>query len=175
MPEPARLIEQVTAHLEREYGQPATLWRTRERPLHSFDEKRRQHSSRAVLEWLASRLPDPDAKMIGVTDVDLFIPVLTFVFGEAQLGGNVAIVSTARLEQRELGTVFRERLLKEAAHELGHTFGLVHCTSPTCVMSRSPSIPFVDVKTDRLCDACRMRLRELRKASPGIGAKAPAR
>ena len=49
MPEPLRLIEQVTAHLAREYEQPATLWRTRERPEHSFDEKRRQHSSRVLL------------------------------------------------------------------------------------------------------------------------------
>lgn len=163
MPEPSRLIAEVTEHLAREYEQPATLWRTRERPAHSFDDKRRQHSSRVLLEWLAARVPDSRAKMIGITDVDLFIPVLTFVFGEAQLGGNAAVVSTARLHQPDLDGVFRERLIKEAAHELGHTFGLVHCASDACVMARSPSILFVDVKGDRLCDACRMRLRERKK------------
>ena len=85
---------------------------------------------------------DPDARVLGVTTCDLYVPVLTFVFGEAQLDGNCAVVSTARLHEEFYGLprercLLRERLIKEAAHELGHTFGLRHCPDWRCVMSSS--------------------------------------
>ena len=70
--------------------------------------------------------------MLGVTDRDLFIPILTYVFGEAQLGGRAAVVSTARLvEDVELfgPQLLVERLAKEAVHEVGHAFGLLHCAT----------------------------------------------
>ena len=73
-----------------------------------------------------------------MTDADLFIPVLTFVYGEAQLGGRAAVVSTARLaveQGRHDPALVAERIVKECVHELGHTFGLLHCDTPGCVMT----------------------------------------
>ena len=80
------------------------------------------------------------ARNLGVTAYDLYVPVRTFVLGEAQLCGNCAVVSAARLSDEYYGlppnpTLLRERWLKEAAHELGHTFGLRHCSDWRCVMS----------------------------------------
>lgn len=164
-PEPIRLTDAATAALHREFAAPAHRIRLDGRPPDTFDVRRQQHSSRVMLGWLAARLPDPKARLLGVTDVDLFIPVLTFVFGEAQLGGSVAVVSTARLREPPAEPLIRARLTKESIHEVGHTFGLVHCGLPSCVMARSPALAFVDVKEDRLCPDCRARYQDLREQS----------
>ncbi len=163
--QPAPLMAAGVGELGRDLEHAATVWPAPGRPEGSLDPQRQQHSSRVLLAWLLERLPDPAARVIGITDVDLFIPVLTFVFGEAQLGGHAAVVSTARLRDTVPESVLRARLLKETVHELGHTFGLLHCASPVCVMARSPTIFGVDVKSSRLCRDCRLRLRERMKES----------
>ncbi len=130
-------------------------------PRHAFDERRNQHSSGEILKWLLPLAP-PGGKVLGITDRDLFIPILTYVFGEAQLNGAAAVVSTARLgDELELfgPKVVRERVAKEAVHELGHCFGLRHCQTPGCVMGRSSSVRDVDEKGQGLCIDCRARLQ----------------
>ena len=101
-----------------------------------------------------------DARVLGVTEADMFIPVLTFVFGEAQLGGRAAVVSTYRLRNEVYGLqpdprLLEERLLKEAMHELGHTFGLLHCHHTECVMQASTYAESVDLKPAAYCGSCR--------------------
>ncbi len=91
--------------------------------------------------------------------MDLYIPVLTFVFGEAQLSDGGAVVSTHRLRQEFYGLpadleLLRERLLKEALHELGHTYGLRHCPDYLCVMSSSNGVERIDLKRAEFCPAC---------------------
>jgi archaemetzincin len=173
--EPERLIVGAVAALGREYATTVARLRFVERPARTYDAVRRQHSSRVMLAWLSERFDGEDGplgrrsaeresgphRLLGVTDVDLFIPVLTFVFGEAQLGGRAAIVSLARLTEAADPAKLAARFVKEAVHELGHTFGLVHCASAACVMSRSPGLTAVDLKRDRLCADCRVRYREL--------------
>jgi archaemetzincin len=170
------LIDGVVAVLGREYALPILRLRYVERPVQTYDATRRQHSSRVMLAWLAAQLatevepPGSRAcvlpvRLLGVTDVDLFIPVLTFVFGEAQLGGRAAVMSIARLAEAANSARLASRVVKEAVHELGHTFGLVHCPSAACVMSRSAGLTAVDLKGDRLCADCRVRYRELTEQS----------
>ena len=120
----------------------------------AYDAQRQQYYSTAILQRL-ERAADPDARMLGVTPCDLYVPVLTFVFGEAQLDGNCAVVSTARLGEEFYGLppreeLLRERLVKEAAHELGHTFGLRHCRDWRCVMTSSHAVERLDVKGRRI-------------------------
>jgi archaemetzincin len=107
--------------------------------------------------------------VLAVADVDLFVPILTFLFGEAQLDGPAAVVSTFRLHEELYGNepdsaLLLERLLKEAIHELGHTFGLVHCRTHGCVMGSSTDVDGIDSKSLALCDAC---ARALGAASAG--------
>ncbi len=157
------LVDHVHRHLSRAFDRPVLPWDRPERPRHAFDPRRRQHASGAILRWLVETGPR-DGKVLGVTDRDLFIPILTYVFGEAQLGGKAAVVSTARLlEDVELfgRKLLVERLAKEAVHEVGHAFGLVHCGTEGCVMSRSPAVREVDEKSSALCAACRAQLAEL--------------
>lgn len=157
------LMEHVRQHLSRAFHRPVLPWRGAERPRHAFDPRRKQHASGAILRWLLEAGPRR-GKVLGITDRDLFIPILTYVFGEAQLGGGAAVVSTARLtEDVELvgPRLLVERVAKEAVHEVGHAFGLVHCAGAGCVMARSPAVREVDEKSSELCEACRSRLEEL--------------
>jgi archaemetzincin len=156
------VMERVRAGLEGAYGVPVVRGEAPGRPADTFDPKRRQHLSGRMLGWLLQAAP-PEGKLLGLTDQDLFIPILTYVFGEAQLGGRVAVASTARLRE-DLGLagerLFVERLVKEAVHELGHAYGLVHCQVPRCVMSRAAGVRDVDEKSLQICPRCRHRLTE---------------
>lgn len=166
------VLERIRGRVEAVFAAPTQVQAANGRPKDSLDPRRRQHSSTKILRWmLASGLPQ-GTKVVGITDVDLFIPVLTFVFGEAQLGGPAAVVSLARLrrtydDQPALEVAIEGRLLKECLHELGHTFGLAHCTDGMCVMSRSNSVLDVDRKGATFCRDCRLRLRRLTEEVEG--------
>jgi archaemetzincin len=157
------LMEHVRLHLAAAFGRPVFLWDSPERPRHAYDERRKQWRTAPILRWLLDVGP-AGGKVLGVTDQDLFIPILTYVFGEAQLGGTAAVVSTARLgagAEAAARSVVVERLAKEAVHEVGHAYGLVHCGHAHCVMSRSPAVREVDAKTGGLCAECRAALEDL--------------
>jgi len=125
----------------------------------AFDPSRNQTNSTALLAQVLGGSGSVTAKRIAVVDVDLFIPVLTFVFGEAQLGGTAAIVSTHRLNNRFYGLphdseLMIGRLAKEIVHELGHNFGLYHCHQFECVMRSSTYVGEIDMKRVQPCPSC---------------------
>ncbi|MFQ5910995.1 MAG: archaemetzincin family Zn-dependent metalloprotease [Thermoplasmata archaeon] len=129
-------------------------------PEFAYDPARGQYHSTEVLAALLRNQPEGSVKMLGVTDVDLFIPILTFVFGEAQLNGPAALVSTHRLRNQfyglpKDGALLQGRLEKEAIHEMAHTFGLVHCLDQTCVLNSSTYVENIDLKGKALCIPCR--------------------
>ena len=130
-------------------------------PEAAFDAGRGQYRAALFLKaLLLDSQGDPAERVIGVTSVDLFTPVLTYVFGEAQLGGRAAVVSCHRLRQEAYGLppdprLFYDRLHKEAVHELGHTFGLMHCRSIGCVMGASTYAEEIELKAASFCERCR--------------------
>lgn len=165
-PMDADMLERVRHQVETTFMLPTRLEAVNSPLPDSLEPRRGQHSSTKILRWILTRMPPGVAKVLGITDVDLFIPVLTFVFGEAQVNGPAAVVSTARLgltyNQRPASpSLLETRLLKECMHELGHTFGLVHCPDEACLMSRSNSVLEVDHKRPAFCQDCRRRLRKL--------------
>ncbi len=129
----------------------------------AYDAVRKQSNSTALLVQILEGQEGPSTKRIALVDVDLFIPVLTFVFGEAQLNGTAAIVSTHRLCNQYYGlarnhALMLERLQKEVVHELGHTFGLYHCHQFECVMRSSTYVEEIDTKRLFPCAACSQAL-----------------
>jgi archaemetzincin len=131
----------------------------------AFDAARGQYASIPILEMLLRCCPDDGYKLLAVTGRDLFIPVLTFVFGHAQLGGRAGVVSLARLRQEFYGlppddAIFRQRTEKEVLHEGGHMFGLVHCAERRCAMSLATSVRQIDMKDNAFCPPCAARLRK---------------
>jgi archaemetzincin len=104
-------------------------------------------------------MPADGMRVLGIAGVDLFVPKLNFVFGEAFMGGGAAIISLYRLDPMRFGQaanadLFRARAIKEALHELGHTFGLAHCRSPSCVMFFFKSLQDTDRKGSQFCPFC---------------------
>lgn len=132
-------------------------------PPDSYDHRRKQYHSTAILEVLLDIKPDHIDRLLGVTEVDLYIPGLNFVFGEASLTAGVAVISLARLRQEFYGfesdrALLFERALKEAVHELGHTHGLGHCPNPRCIMYFSNSLGDTDRKGPGFCERCKALL-----------------
>ena len=137
----------------------------------AFDPVRDQYHSTSILEKLADSVPAHAVKILAICDVDLFIPILTHVYGEAQLGGKACIISTFRLKQ-DLPPLnpeknFQNRIVKEAIHELGHSFNLRHCKDSICSMHYCRTIEDVDRKTDQLCRYCKVLLGDEKKRLEG--------
>ena len=133
----------------------------------AYDVDRNQYYSTKILEKLEQTAPNHCLKVVAITKKDLFIPILTHVYGEAQLGGKSAIISIARLNTglETVGTAsFMDRIVKEAVHELGHTFDLRHCEDPLCIMHYCRKIADVDHKLSRFCRYCSILLSDSIKA-----------
>lgn len=125
--------------------------------LYSFE--RRQYYSTGFIEQAISQTTELDGKIILLTELDIYVPVLTFLFGEAQYNGKLSVVSVFRLHEEFYSGVsddelLYQRTLKEILHELGHNFGLKHCLDWDCVMHSSNSIEEVDIKGDKYCKNC---------------------
>ncbi len=133
-------------------------------PKVAYNALRRQYHSSSILPEVRALAVKYDIdKALGVTEVDLYVPRLNFVFGEAECPGRAALISLFRLKPEFYGwpsdeALFLERALKEAVHELGHTLGLGHCLNPTCIMFFSNSIIDTDNKRLSFCKRCRILL-----------------
>jgi archaemetzincin len=134
-------------------------------PSSAWDPSRRQYRSTGLLDLLASAKKPEWERLLGIADVDLYVPELNFVFGEADSRRGVAVFSVARLATGADQALQLRRNATEAIHELGHTYGLSHCESPTCVMWFSNTLAESDRKGTRFCPA---HARELAENRAGI-------
>lgn len=160
-----QLLDGLRAFVARTFMVDVEVWPPRDDLDPAPDPARGQVLSTEVLRRLLRLVPVGSDRLIGLTERDLFLPTLTFVFGHAQLEGQVAAVSLYRLRQENVGLgadpeLLWSRVTREVAHELGHTYGLRHCARRSCCMSLSTSIEEVDAKSDDFCRSCRALLRE---------------
>lgn len=122
-----------------------------------------QYYSTQIITLCKNQLRDLEGYKTLLVKFDIYVPALTYIFGEAELNGDYSIVSLARLMPQFYGevsehTLFVERLKKEVMHELGHNFGLYHCIDWDCVMHSSNSIDEVDLKGADYCRSCRQKI-----------------
>ncbi len=161
----SKVLEVLSDCVSRSFGFPARLLGDFQEPDYAYEAARRQYSSTAILRELVPAVPADAVRLLGVTARDIFIPMLSFIYGQAQLGGTAALVSLARLDQQFYGLppnppLLKARARKEALHELGHTFNLVHCPDRACVMALSTNIRQVDLKQEAFCRGCAALLLE---------------
>jgi len=158
-------LQPLAENIQRIVGRPVDL-----EPLdfdysYAFHPERQQYHSSQILLGIKNLVSPDQNKIVALTDLDLFIPILTFVFGEAQLDGPTAVVSTFRLRPEYYGlprddNLVLQRLIKESIHEIGHTFGLVHCLNPGCVLNVSTYVEEIDLKMDEFCQDCKRKLEQ---------------
>ena len=158
------LLNQIVGGLMTVFDFPVQIIHLVDNLEFAFDRQRRQYHSTAILEVLDREASSSALKVLGVTKHDLFIPILTHVYGEAQLGGRASIISLYRLREgisyRDNPKEYYSRVVKEAIHEIGHTFNLRHCDDPRCIMHYCRSIKDVDRKSTHLCRYCRTLLED---------------
>ena len=162
---PQTVLRVIAANIQVLLEAPVEMLPTVVIPAEAFQSHRGQYDVGLVLKYLA-QLPFPhQSRILAVTDVDLCTPILTYVYGEAELGLSLAIVSDFRLKHTEAGSmapegVYYERLAKVALHELAHTFSLYHCETPKCLMQYSCGLHHLDELDISFCEHCSFALRQ---------------
>lgn len=158
-------IRIVAANLQAILEIPVDILDPQDVPPHAFQPHRQQYDAGLILKHL-SQLPFSSYfRIVALTSVDLCIPIFTYVFGEAEVGGKVAVVSDFRLRHNEDGTTappdrYYERLIKVALHEVAHTLSLYHCEEDGCLMHFSAKVHHLDQAKFFFCDRCEFILRE---------------
>jgi archaemetzincin len=155
----ARLLEWLRQALFEKFRVPAEILTPALDPAFALHAERQQFHSSEILGAMQRYLDGQTWRLLGVTERDLYIPILTFVFGEAQVGGSSAIVSYHRLTQEFYGLpsdldLLANRLLTESVHELGHTLHLTHCDDFRCAMAASDAVEYIDLKDSGFCEDC---------------------
>jgi archaemetzincin len=145
--------------LEKRFKVQVYIGKELEYPDYAYSKTRRQYHSTRILKRIHSLSLSGYDRILGIADVDLFIPELTFVFGEADIRKKVALISLTRLRQEFYSLpediyLFNKRVIIEAVHELGHTYGLRHCANRNCVMFFSNTLYDTDHKGPAFCDIC---------------------
>ena len=136
-----------------------------------YNLKREQYKAPKILKRLIKKAKhNKFFRILGVLEKDIYSKNYNFVFGIAKRRSYAALISSARLTEsfyRDHGMMYRkretkeeieERILKEAIHELGHTFGLKHCYN-NCVMRFSNSLADTDKKPVKFCPSCLKQLK----------------
>jgi archaemetzincin len=158
----AKVIESLQVDLGKTFNKKVSIGRGMPHPDYAFNRKRNQYLSAAILKTLMDQKEYMAyGKVLGVVEQDLYVPELNFVFGEASQ--KAAIISVTRLKQEfyhlsQDQSLFHKRVLTEAVHELGHTYGLGHCRNPHCVMFFSNTLMDTDRKGSDFCPECKGKL-----------------
>lgn len=156
---PSGLLHHIGLNLANVIGVPCEVLPYSLDPGFAYHGERQQYHSSEILRRMQDHVRGDTWRLMGVAAVDLYIPILTFVFGEAQMGGPCAVVSGHRLRQEFYGLppdqeLFLGRLLKETVHEIGHTVELTHCDDYSCAMAPSHAVEWIDIKESTLCPSC---------------------
>ncbi len=162
----ARLFEWLRQALAEKFRVRAEILSPALDPAFAMHAERQQFHSSEILGAMQRHVGKDTWRLLGVTERDLYIPILTFVFGEAQMGGPGAVVSYHRLTQEFYGLppdldVLANRLLIESVHELGHTLHLTHCQEYRCAMAASHSVEWIDIKDSGFCEECLVKTAQV--------------
>ena len=159
-------LEKLARDVEIEFGMSVQITTAHTDISAFFNASRRQYDANQLLKMLDTESNSEALKTIGLFQVDLFVPILTYIFGQAVFKGKTGIASVYRLKNEQYGlpqnnTLLFQRFRKVVIHELGHTFGLIHCHVPSCVMRSTTYVEEIDQKKHHFCKKCRNELEML--------------
>lgn len=135
-------------------------------PKAAFYATRQRYRAERLLDYLAAMSSPATKVVLGLTAVDISTTKGAIqdwgILGLATLDGRSAVLSSFRCKRGAKNAAHvRARFAKTAVHELGHSFGLEHCTTPGCIMHDGEgSVLTTDGERD-LCPETRARLRDL--------------
>ncbi len=157
------LTKRIIQDLEHEFSLPVTLNQCDPDLALHYNPVRRQYDANALLQMVSSSCSPGTFKTMGLFRVDLYIPILTYIFGQAVLNGKAGIASLYRLRNELYGLeqnrgLLIDRFSKVVLHEMGHSFGLIHCHNPVCIMRSSTYVEDIDQKEGHFCRSCREQL-----------------
>jgi archaemetzincin len=148
-----------------------------------INEKSPRYRGDSLVLHLMRNKPDTINYIIGITSKDISVtkynpdgtiksPKSIYgdwgVFGLAQLRGSICVISTFRLNPKH--THFNNRLSKITIHEIGHNFGLPHCSNDSCIMQdAAESISTIDGVELYFCTKCYTRI--IGKINPNFSLK----
>jgi len=164
-------VSVIAANLQAVLGLNTQILPVQPEPEYAFLARRGQYDGGKILHALAA-ISDGSQFRLAVVSVDIFTPILTFVFGESQLGGKAAVVSLFRAKSKNLEQSYN-RAAKIAIHEIGHLLGIVHCRTPDCLMGFSNNLEKLDSLPLRFCQACEFEARRRLRHLFGEPGKAP--
>jgi len=159
------ITDPILDDIKREFGYPVIINECNQELSNFYNPSRRQYDANQILHFVKERSSENAFKTLGLVNVDIFIPILTYIFGQAHLNGNAGIVSSYRLKNELYGleknnALMVERFSKVVIHELGHLFGLIHCQNPVCIMRSSTYVEDIDQKENKFCINCQSELNK---------------
>jgi archaemetzincin len=157
------MISWISDDITEIYRYPVTVKKCNTDLSDFYSPGRRQHDANSIMQLVSDITPPQAVKSVGLLKIDLFIPIFSYIFGQAALNGKTAIASLYRLRNELYGLrqnyiLQIERLRKVVIHELGHTFGLTHCFHPGCVMRSSTYVEDIDQKGIHFCSVCQLKM-----------------
>lgn len=154
-------VSVIAANLQTILGLNTRVLDVQPEPEYAFLARRNQYEAGKIVRATAE-IPDGSQFKLAVVSVDIFTPILTFIFGESQLGGKAAVVSLFRIRSSQRNKSYN-RAAKIAIHEVGHLLGIVHCQTPDCLMAFSNNLDKLDELPLRFCDACQFEAGRILK------------
>ena len=165
---PAIAPKIIAAHISGYLNLPAVVLGPMENPAYALDRQRLQYNVATILQHLESIFSSAKVKVIGILDVDLFVPVFSHVYGQARQGGHAALISFYRLKENSIGPIndsplVLERASKIALHEVCHLYNLTHCEDRRCLMHFSGNLADLDQLPFGFCRYCSRYIRDATK------------
>src|SRR5262249_28260850 len=133
------VMERMRVYAEAFFGVPAKVCDPIPMFEDTFDEKQKQYDADRLIKRLAKRRPHDALVYIGITDKDLVVQGLNFVFGVGERRLRSGVYSLLRYETDDV-PLFTRRSLNLLAHEAGHIVSIDHCVNYSCVMQGANSL-----------------------------------